>query len=152
MTIRHTTEADIAELLGLAQVMHRESPHYRDLSMDEEKVGAAIRRSIADGPAFVHVNPEGRIDGAFHAIVGERWFARERMVSDLALFVQPDRRGGIIAARLIQAFVAWCSANGFQPQQVMVGITTGVRVEETRRLYERLNFEVVGEILRLRSY
>lgn len=150
--IRLATEADVAHLVELARAMHAEATALAHTTFDDEKVGVAFQRSIGDGPAFVHLDPAGEIDGMLLALVGERWYSRERMVSDLVVYMRPARRGGLGGYRLLDALLAWCEDRGIAPQNVQLGITTGVQPAATGAFYERLGFESAGAIYRLRSY
>lgn len=150
--VRKATSEDIEQLVEIGRLMHAEAPNYRDFAYVPEKVRAALERSIVDGPAFVHVDDDGKIDGGFAGVVSERWFSSEKMVNDIALFVTADRRGGLVAYLLMRAFLAWCEMNGCDPRQVQVGITTGVLEDETARLYERLGFRRCGSLFRLERY
>lgn len=150
--VRHAVAADVPRLVEIGRGMHAESPHYRHLGYVEEKVAAALHRAIESGAAFVHLDGEGKIDGGFAAVVVERWFSHDRMVTDLALFVRPEGRGGMAAYVLLTTFIAWCKDRGFAPEDVVIGITTGVHEERTAMLYERLGFERFGSLYRLRGY
>lgn len=152
MTVRKASPGDLPALVALIRVMHDESPHYKALGYVEEKVIGALTRSMGDGPCFVHVDAAGAIDGLFVAIVAERWFSHDRFVTDLAVFVPPEKRGGLIAYRLFEAFIAWCESAGMPPADVQIGITTGVRQERTGAFYQRMGFERVGEVFRLGRY
>lgn len=150
--IRRATAADMSALLELVRAMHAEAVALRHAALDLGKVEAAFRRSIADGPAFVHVDAVGEIDGMLLAIVGERWFSRNAMVTDLVVYMRQERRGGLAAYRLLDEFIAWCDEHGIAPYDVQLGISTGVHLEATGKLYEKLGFEEAGRMYRLRSY
>lgn len=150
--VREATAADIPALVELGRAMHAESPALRHAPYDEGKVSFALSQALASAVIYLHEDAEAKLDGAFVGIVVERWFSRAKVAGDLALFVSPDRRGGLIAYRLLNAYVEWCQKNGFAPRDVQLGITTGVLLESTARLYEGLGFERIGNIFQLRSY
>lgn len=149
--VRPATAADIPALVALGHVMHAEAAALRHATFDEAKVERALSVSISHGCAFVH-EAEGAIDGAFCAVLVERWFSTDRYVTDLGLFVRPDRRGGLTACRLLDAFLFWCERMKIPPADVVIGVSTGVHVEATGQLYERLGFRRVGGVYQLGAY
>lgn len=144
--------ADLAQLLELGRVMHAEAPALNHAQFDAGKVERLLHFAIDHGVALVHIDQEGQIDGAFAGMVVERWFSRERVLSDMGLFVRPDRRGGMVAYRLVVALIAWCQHKGMRPQDVVLGISTGVKPEETGLFLERLGFKLIGGNYQLEAY
>lgn len=138
-------------MIELGRAMHAEAPALCIFPFDEGKVEAALRHALEHGCAFVH-EKNGAIDAGFVGILTERWFSKRVMLIDLALFVQQDRRGGLLAARLIIAAVEWAKEKGLQPEDVQLGVSTGVRPEVTGALYERLGFECFGGLYRLKEF
>lgn len=140
------TEADIPAMLHVGKMMHGES-RYSFMEYDGEKVAATIRTLLGSG--FVRVvRREGEIIGGMIGYMGEPWFSREPVAGELALFVIPDRRGGMAAAALVNEFVAWATERG--AREITLAISAGVRVEETGRLYERLGFDNIGGVFKRR--
>lgn len=151
--MRTATVEDLPTLVALGRLMHAEAPNMRFTVYDADRVERALRYAIeVSGFAVVHVADDGQIDGGMAGVVSPRWFSAERQFSDLALFVRPDKRGGLLAARLIKATVAWCEAQGLRPFDVQLGISTGIHPEQTGEFLERLNFERVGGIYRLKGF
>ena len=145
--IRLATLDDIPALIALGAVMHQES-RYRVLPYDEEKVRGLLSRMIEheDGLLLV-AEKSGEIVGGFAGLIAEHWFSTSRIATDFALFIHPDHRGGLTAARLLKAFVAWAKEHG--AALITAGITTGVHTDATTRLYQSLGFEPVGIALNM---
>ena len=150
--IRQADELDLPRLMELGRAMHAEAPTFRGLDFDAAKVEATLRHAMNQGLVLVHVDDEGRIDGGFVGVIVERWFSRSELFTDLALFVEPTRRGGFTACRLLRRVVAWCKERGLKPEDVQLGVSTGVHAEETGRLFEKLGFERFGGLYRLRGF
>jgi len=150
--IRIATEADIPRLVEIGHAMHEESPSFHHLDYDEAKVALTLRHCMTHGVVLVHYPKDGVIDGGFVGLLVERWFGKDEMFTDLALFLLPSARGGLAAARLIRAAVAWCRDRGMRASDVQLGVSTGVHPEQTGALYERLNFERFGGLYRLRGF
>lgn len=130
-------------MLELGRSMHSEAQNYRGVSYNEEKVAAMIKGLMdGDGVVFLYESG-GAVLGGIAGQISEFWFSTERIASDLALFVCPESRSGMIAVKLVLAFQNWARLMG--AQYVQMGITTG---EESRsgKLYLSLGFEPSGSI------
>jgi len=137
--IRRATVADLGRLVELARKMHAES-RFRIYRFAEQKVRDMLQ-GLIDSPetglVMVAVDrTTGEIVGGMAAMCVEQWFSDEKVAQDLALFVDPDKRGGIAAARLVDEFLGWAYDMGAVTAEL--GINTGVRVERTALLFERM--------------
>lgn len=140
--IRPALYEDIPQLVELGAVMHQES-RYRALPYSSSKVFALLASMIEkDSGLLIVAERNGQIVGGFCGLVVEHWFSTSRIATDFALFIHPDHRGGMTAARLLKAFVAWAREQG--AEIITAGITTGVHTDDTTRLYQSLGFEPVG--------
>jgi GNAT superfamily N-acetyltransferase len=151
MMVRRANIADVPALVALGRLLHAEASSYSHTAYDADKVAQTLATVIAGGGVFVH-ETAGEIDGGFAGMIMERWFSTDRMALDLSLFVRADRRGGVIACRVTDAFLQWCKAEGIAARDVVIGVSTGINAERTGKLYERLGFERIGGIYRLREY
>lgn len=140
--IRPATEEDIPRLVELGRMMHAES-RYAGLDYAATKVDALLRRLMTDG--FLIVAQQGeRLVGGFAGMISEHWFSHDLVAADLALFIEPDARGGMTAPRLVKAFVTWAKARG--ASVIDIGVNTGVHTEETGMLLERLGGRLCGHL------
>lgn len=144
--VRDATLADIPAMLRLGEIMHAES-RYSFMAYDAEKVAGTLRSLMGTGFVRVHER-NGEIDGGMVGYMTEAWFSRARVAAELALFVTPGKRGGMAAWYLLSEFSAWAENQG--AQEITLAITTGVKVEETGRMYQRLGFEQVGGVFKRR--
>jgi len=140
--IRPATEADIPRLIELGQAMHEESPEYRGISYDPEKVGSTLKALINGAGVIFAYERSGEIHGALAGWIEEFWFSREKQAGDFALFVDPEYRNGLIAVKLALAFHSWAHLLG--ARRVQMGITTGVHADATGRLYRSLGMQDSG--------
>lgn len=141
--IRPATHADTLDLVYLAQQMHAES-RYADRPFVDEKVATLVAACINsdEGIALVAVL-EGEVVGGFLGGLDERCFNHDKVAFDYGLFVSPDRRGGILAIRMLERFGAWARERGAVPS---LGITTGVAPEASARLFQAAGFAPVGTL------
>ena len=87
----------------------------------------------------------GEVVGGMAGAVTEQWFSNDLIAYDYSIFVEPSRRNGVIAVRLIQTFQEWARIKG--AKQIYMGIGTGVSVEGTTRLYESQGLRNIGPLL-----
>lgn len=140
--IRLATLQDIPRLVELGALMHAES-RYARLSFSREKVAAILQAVIERGAVFV-AERDGEIIGGFAGVVEPHWFSTDLIATDLALFVEPGKRGGFAAAHLVDAFLDWAAQRGAVMTDIL--INTGIRTEDTARLFDRLGGKAAGLI------
>lgn len=145
--IRNATIEDVPALISLGRLLHEES-EYRDLPYDVEKITGVAHRLLEDGFLRVY-EKDGELLGGMSAVITEFWFSHEKVAADVAVFVKPDRRGGIVAAALVRQFIEWAEERGVARQRL--SITTGINEEQTAELYENLGFRKCGQIHERRS-
>ena len=144
--IREATLEDIPALLALGQWMASESPRFSRLSFSRDRLTATLAQLIQSPQGFLWVAEEGGgMVGGMAALIHPHWFSDDLVASDLALFMSPQARGGMAAARLLRHYKAWAMAHG--AVLVQAGVSTGLRTENTAQLYERMGFERCGVIL-----
>lgn len=137
--IRQATHADIPAMVELGRALCAESPRWARLTFNGEKL-ATLLVSLIDSPdgfAWVAV-ASGAVVGALIGIVDEHWASDDRVAQELSLFVREDARGAIYAARLITVLDAWAESRG--AKWLQAGASTGVAIDRTALLYERLGF------------
>lgn len=146
MSIRAATLKDIPGILALGKRMHAESPRFSRLAFDGEKVQALFTHALTDHRYFILVadDEDGSLAGGFVGYMAPHWFSQDEVAQDLAVFVRQDRRGGILAARMVKAFTYWAHDRG--AKQITLGISTGVKVEQTEQLYKSLGLKQFGSI------
>ena len=144
--LRDATHADVRAIVALGEMMHAESPHYRVLRFDGEKLAATVAQLI-DAPAGLVrvVEQGGEIVAGVLALAVEHWCSRDLVSCDLAVFVRADHRGSLIGARLLDDYRAW--ATGLGCAMVQFGVMTGINVEQTQALAMRLGWKRQGVVL-----
>ena len=138
--IRLATADDLADIARLGRIMHEEST-FAPMDYDVDRVKETLGEMI-DKKQFVVVaeDDNGDIVGGMAGMVTQSWFGNDSIANDLALFIAPTRRGGLLAARLIDAFVLWARMAG--AKQIRPGVITGSAVAEG--LYARFGFSRCG--------
>lgn len=142
--IKPATFQDVDAIIALGRQMHAEGA-FSIVNFVEKKVRTAIERCIVSGFVYVNVGADG-VDGFLIGHASEYWFSHDHIASDLAFYVRPDRRGGIAAVRLIQAFVTWGREHGVR--EVAISQSSGVRVEEMTHLLTGMGFRYLGGVFK----
>jgi len=141
--IRDAALDDLPVLLALGEAMHAESPRYRRLSFDADRLEATLRQLIGQVNGFVQIaSAGGTVDGVMVAMVAPHWTSWDLVASDLALYVMPDARGGRVGARLVQAYLEWALERG--ATMVQAGVTAGIA--DAGRLYAACGATRCGEV------
>ncbi len=140
--IRPAEQADIVDLLALCYKMHKESS-YSNMDYNMEQMGSVLSQLISSRQCVIVSESEGKITGMFVGYKSQSFFGKDWVANDLLLYVLPEHRGGITAARLIKAFTEWAER---QPEvkQIRPGISTGEVGEKAIGLYERLGYRRAG--------
>jgi hypothetical protein len=143
--VRPATEADIDEMVAMLRIQFAASA-LRDISFHEPKVRAVFRHAIAaqDHTCFVYERAQGGLAGMMVGFITQHFFSLETMASDLFVFVRPEARGSIAAARLWSAFRDWARAAG--ASTLCFGTIGGEAPERTRRFYTGLGMTEVGSL------
>ena len=140
--IRVATHEDIPRIIELGRVLHAESS-YSTIPYKEDKVEATMLNVIATGVIFV-AEHDGEVVGGIAGGIAEHWFSTERTAFDYSFFIHPEFRNGAIAIRLMTAFFEWAKLLG--AKTIRMGITTGIHVERTAKLYRAMGFHEVGQL------
>lgn len=130
----------------MGRALHDESPRYRDMSFNEQKLEAlAVRLQgtlLASDAAILVADLDGELIGMFIGVISERWFSDDKFVTDLTLYVKPEHRGGSSFLRLIKAFEAWAASQGVH--DIAIGVSTEIHAARTVRAYEVLGYRLAG--------
>lgn len=139
MKIREITQGDVQTVLELAKDMHKES-WFAAYDFDEAKAASIWERKqlFPNDWCLLLAEDNDQIIGVFVGFIVEHFFGRDRLSSDLILYVDPAHRGGTAAMRLVKAYEEWARNAGVK--EIQLGIATNVHVDRTARLFEKLGF------------
>lgn len=149
--IRPATHDDIDVIIALGRKMHAESPRYSRLSFCPDKLRATLNQllSIDDGIVLLYERG-GQVIGGFMGFITTHWFSHELIANDLALFLDPNHRGGMAAVRLVKRYIEITKARGVDPEFIQIGISTGVHLEETEQLFSLIGLHKFGSLWRIK--
>ena len=149
MDIRQLAEADIPQITRLGRLMHDES-QYSYLHFSPDKVIAKCNDALVNPQiqCWVTVKDE-TVTGMMAGQVFEYEFGQSLIASDILVFVSPEHRGGTAFLRLVKEYIEWSKSLG--AEMIFLNQTTGTAQEAVARLYQRIGFESVGGIYRMRG-
>lgn len=147
--IRNATEKDLDRMVELGKNMHAESK-YSVYNFDAEKLRNYLFTCIwhDEGIALI-AEHDGEIVGGFVGWAHEQYFGHDKVAVDLALFVDPDKRGAMAGAMLIKKFIEVAKEKG--AAQIVISNSTGVDKERVGKLYEKMGMEHVGYVYSLNN-
>ena len=142
--IRPAKHSDVPRLIELGTLLHS-TTSYSTMNFCPVK-SAAFLHELINGQGVVFVaEVRGEVVGGMAGGVIDQWFSNDLIAYDYSLFVEPSKRNGVIAVRLIQTFKEWAKLKG--AKQIYMGIGTGVSVEGTTRLDESQGLRNIGPLL-----
>lgn len=136
--LRRATPEDIPEIVRMAHAMVADST-YAPLGVDEGRMAAFLGPLISHGFVVV-AEKDGATVGAMLGDVMVPWYGRNRMGVEHVVYLEPQHRHGLTAARMVGAWVDWCRRQG--AVQCRAGVTAGNASLE--RLYLAMGFERSG--------
>ncbi|GAA4401274.1 GNAT family N-acetyltransferase [Quisquiliibacterium transsilvanicum] len=140
MKLRLATVEDLPAICVLGRLMHEEStfaPMDYDIDRVKETVSDLMDKSQL---VLVAEDTNGEVVGGILGKVTQSWFGNDLVANELGLFIHPDHRGGMLAARLVKTFVRWARMAG--AKQIRPGVISGCDLAVG--LYERLGFRNCG--------
>jgi GNAT superfamily N-acetyltransferase len=147
--IRLLTDDDLEEVLALGALMHEESV-FRHFDFDEEKCRNLIRRFTSNSDTHFACLSEsgGVVTGMFAGSISEHYFGRDLIASDTLWYVLPEHRGSRAGLQLLRAFEKWAKARN--AAEIFVGVSTGLGMDRTGGMLQKLGYDVVGGNFKLR--
>ena len=141
--MREASYFDLPALLALGARMHAESPHFNQIAFSETKLRETLMAVMGAPNGFLWiVGRDGKIAGVMVGIAMQHWCSIDMVASELALFVEQEHRGSLIAPRLIKRYLSWARSIGCK--QITAGVSTGVKVDNTTAQDGRLEFKQYG--------
>ncbi|TWC18119.1 acetyltransferase (GNAT) family protein [Pseudomonas sp. SJZ085] len=142
--IRPAKHSDVPRLIELGTLLH-DTTSYASMNFSPEK-SATFLHSLINGLGVVFVAEiDGQIVGGMAGGLTDQWFSDDLIAYDYSIFIEPGRRSGITAVRLIKTFEQWAILKG--AKQLHMGIGTGVNVEGTARLYQSCGLNHFGPLM-----
>lgn len=140
------TADHVPDIYELGKEMHEES-EFRDIDWDMYKVIAWLHNNVESPKRFVMCAYDGdKLAGVFIGGVSKFYFGNDLLASDLLWYVGKEYRGSRTGLRLLKMFQSWASDLG--ANKVQVGISSGLSMDRTGALLERIGFSHIGGLYR----
>ena len=139
--IRKATLADLPGMRACAERCHAKSV-YADVPPDIAAFAHTIGQCISNAFGFAMVaTHDGEITGIMLGGALPLWFSRKRYATDIITYAETPGDG----FRMIKAFMKWAWS---MPSVIEITLaqSSGMDVERTGRLYERLGLQRVGAL------
>lgn len=147
LTVRTPTQRDIPSIVSMAKAFQQNSL-FKDCGFDESKVHDIIQKCMdPTAPYFMVIGIEDeKVMGAFCGNVTEYFFSRERIATDLAIYVNPeDRRFSYkFLNKAVHEFEDW--AKHWGAKEVCIAPASGAYSPAFEKYLEKKNFKKVGFI------
>lgn len=146
--IRDIEKKDIEVVLGMCRAMAAESPYYRTKTFSERKIRALLVQTVTSWTSpmlgLIAETEDGQPVGMLGAMIQEPFMCEEKFSLDFGAYVEPEHRGSSVIVRLVKRYEEWALSKGIKPGDIHLGISSGVEMERTVCLYERLGFKLVS--------
>lgn len=147
MEYRIGTEADIRPIYQLGKKMHAES-EFQTLHWNEEKVLKWLDMNFKSPNRFVYCAYDNdTLSGVFIGSISEFYFGNDRLASDLLWYVGEAYRGTRVGIRLLKEFQKWATEQNVN--RIQVGISSGMSMDRTGALLERMGFSQIGGLYKV---
>lgn len=141
MIVRKATREDIPRIVEMAERFYATTPYAEHVPMAKESAAGLAILTMESGVMLVAECGEGVV-GMVCLYVDQFTFNINRTVAhELAYWIEPEHRGGMLAARILKAIEAACLELGVDWIH-MAHLPTSP--EMTGRLYERFGYSVSG--------
>lgn len=131
----------------MIRAMWLESPRFNPKPFSEAKALRLIGLCLSGGTfgGFV-ADLDGVLVGMIAGALVDELVTDGCYVTDMAVYVTPEKRGSSIFPRMARVFEDW-AFNEVGADEVLLGISTGVHPEKTVYVYERLGYTMTGQAL-----
>jgi GNAT superfamily N-acetyltransferase len=112
---------------------------FRDFDYDENK----LVKLFASPRCLVMLKiVDDQAVGFFVGVVQQHWFGNDLAGYDLAMYLEPEHRGGMTAVRFIKRFEDWCRDQGVKT--INLGSSAEIATDTARKLYTGLGYKECG--------
>ena len=137
--IRKAQIADLPKIWETAARLHEKSS-YRDVPKDLQTFAQTLGNCINNAFGFAVVaEHDGEITGFLLGAAVPLWFSKKRCASDIVTYAETPGDG----VKMGRVFLAWAWAIP-QVIEVTMAQSSGIDVDRTGVIYERLGLEKVG--------
>lgn len=141
VTVRTASHLDLLWLSKLAESYAQEVTEMKRHPVDAQTLMRNLSLTISNPEGYLSVLvADGEIVGAFWGLITTMPWSCTKVAQDLIVFVDKAYRG--YGKLLLSDWVKWAGSAG--AKEVLLSTASGIDVDKTCKLYERLGFKKVG--------
>lgn len=138
--IRFANTADIPAITNMAERMMASSS-FNTLTFSPVRFSELCEALISNGFALV-AERDNKLIGGLLADAVKPWYSMDLIGIDYGLYIEPEHRSGMLAAKMVKQFENWC--DDMEVKQIRLGISTGDL--SVSKLYQALGYVSTGEL------
>ena len=145
MAVYRAVDDDLWDLVAGGELMHAESPVFRDVPFVKREAAAFVYSHIHDDNkcCFLAKNEMG-ICGAMLGMAVPAMMGLELHAHEEILYALPQERGESAGKKLMEAFIHWGEAKGCK--RFWTGSSTGIDTKGYNQLIDQFGFKKAGEV------
>tara|TARA_R100001460_G_scaffold16254_6_gene35629 strand:- start:450 stop:920 length:471 start_codon:yes stop_codon:yes gene_type:complete len=139
---RQAARDDVLCIFEMARDFHAES-ELNDIPFDDAVFARYLEGQIEDDASCIFVaEVSGENVGFIFGSIYQLYFSQTFAANSDIWYVRPEYRGGLIGVLLLRCFEKWAKEKG--ARFLVNGSSSGISLERTHKLIERLGYESVG--------
>lgn len=139
---RRAARDDVLCIFEMARDFHAES-ELNNIPFDDAVFARYLEGQIEDDMSCIFVaEVNGENVGFIFGSIYQLYFSQTFAANSDIWYVRPEYRGGLIGVLLLRCFEKWAKENG--ARFLVNGSSSGISLERTHKLIERLGYESVG--------
>ena len=139
---RRAARDDVLCIFEMARDFHSES-ELNDIPFDDGVFARYLEEQIEDDMSCIFVaEVSGENVGFIFGSIYQLYFSQTFAANSDIWYVRPEYRGGLIGVLLLRNFERWAIEKG--ARFLVNGSSSGISLERTHKLIERLGYESVG--------
>jgi GNAT superfamily N-acetyltransferase len=133
---------DAEAILEMGRDLHKES-HFNDEPYEVDRVWQILEHTVkSPKKMFAAIDEQHR--GFILMTCNDHYFSGIKRTSDLALYIKPEHRGGMLVVRLLEAAKQWSKEIGAKDMTIFHN--TGIATDKAPQLFKKLGFDMKGYI------
>ena len=149
MPVRPIEPKDVPAAINLGFQMYKESV-YRHFNYDPNKFGRLLYTFMTNPDThFAYIGTfNGSPNSIFLGSIGEHYFGTDLIAADTLWYVSTQSRGSRAGLQLLRAFEKWAKERNVA--EIAIGVSSGLKVDKTGTMLQKLGYDVVGGIYKQR--
>lgn len=146
MTIREATLADGPTIIELARHFHADTAYRSVITFEQQPLERLLPLVLEQGVILLAEMEPGRAVGMLVLVALEHPYTGERFADELAWWVEPELRSGLVGPKLLRAGEAWAQAKKCAILKMIAPAGSRVGVYYRRLGYQEVETTFVKEL------